>query len=191
MEPATQEEKRLEALRRYDILDTEPEETFDQLTRIGAGLFNVPICAIGLLDEHRVWCKSIIGVNAQDTAREHSFCTHAIRRAERPFIVADAVLDARFSSNPFVKGEPHVRFYAGAPLVSSEGEAIGVFCVVDYAPRPGGLTNEQTVLLRDLASVTMALIEARLEKRTAREAEGRARPSAPQSSDRPSSPAYL
>lgn len=165
--------KRLASLHHYDILDTEPEPDFDRLTRFGAALFRVPVCAIGLLDEKRVWCKSIIGVSTHDTPREHSFCTHAIRRTDRPFVVPDASVDPRFSANPYVLGPPKVRFYAGAPVISSDGEAIGIFCIVDYVPRPGGLAAQELVLLDDLANLAVTLMENRLERKMLHDTERR------------------
>lgn len=167
------EQQRLKALRRYEILDTPTEGTFDRLTRLGAGLFGAPICLISLVDEYRQWFKSRFGLEATETPREVSFCAHAIGHPAEPFVVPDASDDPRFRSNPLVTGPPYLRFYAGAPLISSEGEALGTFCFIDREPRHEPLTPEKTELLQDLALLTVAFMEARLERKLLQETERR------------------
>lgn len=167
------ERKRLQALYRYDVLDTEPESAFDCLTRIGSALFRTPICAVSLVDEYRVWTKSITGFEAGDTPREDSICNNTIQTSERLLVVPDASANPEFSSNPFVAGEPHIRFYAGASLVSVEGAAIGTFCVIGFEPRVSGLKPEETTMLTYFASLAINLMDARLERRILRDTERR------------------
>ncbi len=131
---ATDEQARLAALRRYRILDTEPEQRFDDLTLLASQICDTPISLITLIDSDRQWFKSRIGLDVEETSRGVAFCTHAITQ---PGImqVPDATGDARFRDNPFVTGEPKVRFYAGAPIVTPEGHALGTLCVIDIRPR--------------------------------------------------------
>jgi GAF domain-containing protein len=128
------EPQRLDALRRLLLLDTPPEQRFDKLVAFAASEFGVPIALFSLIDSERQWFKSRIGMTACETSREVSFCGHAILQPAL-FIVPDALLDPRFADNPLVTGAPHVRFYAGAPLVLASGEAIGTLCLIDTAPR--------------------------------------------------------
>ena len=128
------EAQRLEALKGLSILDTEPEKGFDDLTRAAALAMDTKIALISLVDQDRQWFKSACGLNAQETARDISFCTHAIEEAE-PFFVLNAARDDRFRDNPFVLGEPFVRFYAGAQLTLPTGETVGTLCVLDDEPR--------------------------------------------------------
>ena|SRR5450830_115012 len=128
------EPQRLDALRRLLLLDTPPEQRFDKLVAFAASEFGVPIALFSLIDSERQWFKSRIGMTACETSREVSFCGHAILQPAL-FIVPDALLDPRFADNPLVTGAPHVRFYAGAPLVMASGEAIGTLCLIDTAPR--------------------------------------------------------
>ncbi len=152
------EQERLRALRKYDILDTLPEREFDNLTRLASYITGSPIALISLLDEHRQWFKSRIGFRAAETPRNISFCQHAIMSNEL-FEVADAMSDRRFRKNPLVTADPHIRFYAGYPLQTSEGYNLGTLCVMDNQPR--AMTEEQRQMMRYLAEATISLIEAR------------------------------
>jgi EAL domain-containing protein (putative c-di-GMP-specific phosphodiesterase class I)/GGDEF domain-containing protein len=153
------EPDRLAALRRLDLLDTPPEQAFDRLTRLAANLLDVPIALISLIDEDRQWLKSRVGSTLTEIPRDQSFCAHAIT-AEDILVIGDATQDPRFSSSPLVVGDPHVRFYAGVPLRTRDGLALGTFSVLDRTPREG-LSAKQDETLRDLAALTMTLIEAR------------------------------
>ena len=130
----TDETRRLDALRDYQVLDTPPEQALDDLTALAARICDAPISLISLVDEHRQWFKSKVGWSIGETAREVSFCGHVITQPDL-FIVPDAAEDERFADNPLVTGDPHIRFYAGAPLVTPRGEAIGALCVIDCVPR--------------------------------------------------------
>ena len=132
---ATAEQARLADLEALQILDTPPQEQFDALTRIAATLFDAPVALVSLIDAERQWFKSRIGVDMAETPRELAFCSHAIEQPEHVMVVHDAARDARFAQNPMVTQGPRIRFYAGAPLVTSWGHAIGTICVIDTVPR--------------------------------------------------------
>ena len=156
--PATEPE-RLEALASYDILDTPREPEFDDLTRIASYVCGTPIAVISLIDDERQWFKSAVGMDgASETPREHSFCAHAILENEM-LVIPDTLEDARFKDNPLVLSGPAVRFYAGAPLVTEEGLALGTLCVADNTPRE--LTNEQRALLSALARAVVSRMAER------------------------------
>ncbi|PSQ99171.1 MAG: hypothetical protein BRD48_04880, partial [Bacteroidetes bacterium QS_9_68_14] len=164
------EDERLDALRRYDILDTPPEEAFDRLTRLAAACFDAPTALITLVDAGRQWFKSCIGTDLRETDREISFCARAIQ-SEGVTVVLDATEDPRFSGNPFVTGEKaHIRFYAGAPLVTPEGHALGTLCVIDVEAR-AAFGPEQQARLEDLAATAMDEMEHRRVEAQRREAE--------------------
>ncbi|WP_136069349.1 PAS domain S-box protein [Modicisalibacter radicis] len=166
--PAIDEAERLAALARYEILDSVAEEEFDAITRLAAQLCDVPIALISLVDAHRQWFKSCVGLDAQETPREHSFCTYAIVTDEL-MEVPDAHKDARFADNPLVVGEPHIRFYAGMPLVVAGGHRLGTLCAIDSRPRC--LDDGQRRALEDLARLAVRLIEQRLQTRHAQARE--------------------
>lgn len=128
------ETERLQALQKYRILDTEPERAFDDLTMIAAHVCGTPAALISLVDEKRQWFKSRLGVQPRETERSVSFCARAIAQ-EGLFLVPDTHADERFRENPLVTGPPHIRFYAGMPLLSREGAALGTLCVIDHVPR--------------------------------------------------------
>jgi PAS domain S-box-containing protein len=152
------EAQRLEALRRYQILDTPPEQIFDDLTRLAAFIAGAPMAMVSLIDADRQWFKSKVGVSASQTPRDVAFCAHAITQKEL-FVVPDATKDFRFADNPLVKEEPNIRFYAGMPLTNAEGHALGTLCVVDRVPRE--LSPGQEQALRVLAREVMTQIELR------------------------------
>lgn len=144
------EKTRIKTLKSLDVLDTEPEERFDRLTRMSQRLFGVPIALVSLVDENRQWFKSCVGLDVNETPRDISFCGHAIL-GDDVFIIADAASDARFADNPLVVDEPHIRFYAGCPLRSLNGSKLGTLCIIDRKPR--NMTGEDIETLKDLASM--------------------------------------
>jgi GAF domain-containing protein len=152
------EKKRLKVLWQYEVLDTVPEEVFDDLTELAARICEAPIAMITLVDENRQWFKSKVGVTISETSRDISFCAHAIGQPDL-FIVPDATKDERFSQNPLVISEPKVRFYAGAPLFTPDGHALGTLCVIDKVPRE--LRPDQKTALRVLARHVMTQLELR------------------------------
>lgn len=156
------EAKRLKVLWQYEVLDTVPEEVFDDLTELAAYICNAPISLISLVDEDRQWFKSRVGVTVRETTRDISFCAHAILQ-NGLFIVPDARKDARFKRNPLVTGPQKIRFYAGAPLVTPDGHALGTLCVLDKKPR--NLRPEQKQALRVLAHHVVSQLELRRHAR--------------------------
>jgi anti-sigma regulatory factor (Ser/Thr protein kinase) len=155
---AGNEAARLKALHQYRILDTEPEQAFDDLTLIASQICGVPIALISLVDERRQWFKSRVGTEIRETSRSVSFCAHAILQ-EGIFTIPDASLDERFRNNPAVQGAPHIRFYAGAPITTQDGYALGTLCVIDHVPRK--LTAEQNNALSALQRQVSAQLELR------------------------------
>jgi GAF domain-containing protein len=152
------ETERLSALRSYKILDTKPEERFDDLTKLAALICGVPISLISLIDQDRQWFKSKFGLSLEETPRAQAFCTHAIMQPAM-FVVPDALQDERFAQNPLVTGDLHVRFYAGAPLAARDGHLLGTICVIDHEPHL--LTEAQKDALEILARMVIANIELR------------------------------
>ena len=143
------EERRLSALYALDILDSATEAAYDDLAALAAALFDAPIALITLVDEHRQWFKANIGLDVTETPREHAFCAHAIAIPGDVLVVPDALRDLRFAENPLVTGDPHIRFYAGAPLLSKDGDALGTLCIIDRSPRAP--SEHDLALLRRLA----------------------------------------
>lgn len=129
------EEARLAALSLYKILDTAEEQFYDDITKVAAYIADTPMALITMVDRDRQWFKSRIGLDATETPREHSFCAHAIKTPRVPFLVRDAKQDERFSNNPYVNGDPNVRFYFGYPLLVDDKNALGSLCVIDTKPR--------------------------------------------------------
>jgi diguanylate cyclase (GGDEF)-like protein len=153
------EEQRLEALRRYSILDTMAEQAYDDLTKIAAHVMRTPIALISLVDRNRQWFKSRIGLAALETPRELAFCAHAILNPNEPLIVRDARKDTRFQDNPLVTGAPDIRFYLGSPLVTPEHQAVGTLCVIDTVPREP--TGEEIDVLAALSRQVVTHLELR------------------------------
>jgi PAS domain S-box-containing protein len=152
------EQARLAALESYGILDTEPEPEFNDIVRIAAEICGVPMALISLLDDKRQWFKAALGISSTETPREVAFCDHAIRQDD-VMIVEDATRDVRFSENPLVTGEPKLRFYAGAQLITPDGLALGTLCVLDDKAR--SLSQTQILALRALARQVITQLELR------------------------------
>jgi GAF domain-containing protein len=149
------EAERLNTLRGYKILDTHPEDRFDDLTRLAASICGTPIALVSLVDEDRQWFKSKVGLETPQTARQDAFCAHAIMSQDL-LVVTDASRDPRFAANPMVLGEPHIRLYAGAPLTAPNGHHLGALCVIDREPRQ--LSRQQLESLRLLSRQVMAQV---------------------------------
>ncbi|MEO1427873.1 MAG: ATP-binding protein [Cyanobacteria bacterium J06632_19] len=154
------EDDRLEALIKYEVLDTQAEQRFDDLTAIAAHICNTPISLITLIDKNRQWFKSKLGVEVTETPRELAFCAYTILHPEKMMIVPNAEEDERFANNPFVISEPKIRFYAGAPLVTPDGFAIGTLCTIDNKPREIDL--EQIQALEALSHQVISQLELRI-----------------------------
>jgi len=165
--PPSIEAARIAALNRYAILDTEPEQSFDDLVILAAYVCKTPMAMLSLVDEHRQWFKSKVGVQVRETPREVSICSHAIRQ-EDLFVGPDTLEDPRFRENVLVVGEPRIRFYAGAPLINEDGFALGTLCVVDREPRE--LDEDQRSALMSLRRLALAQMELRQNLRLLKEA---------------------
>jgi PAS domain S-box-containing protein len=152
------ESERLESLRSYRLLDSRPEQDFDDLTELAANICGAPISLVSLVDESRQWFKSKVGFAPSETSRNISFCGHAILE-DQVMVVPDAKRDPRFASNPMVLEEPRVQFYAGAPLVNPQGHALGALCVMDRVPRE--LTRRQLEALKILSRQVVSQMELR------------------------------
>ncbi len=155
------EQDRLKALLKLQILDTEPDATFDAITSLAATLFQVPIALVSLIDEQRQWFKSKQGLEVCQTDRKLAFCAHAILQPDI-FIVEDAAKDERFADNPLVCTIPNIRFYAGCPLINEQGYALGTLCVIDRVPRK--MTEHDKTLLRKLALMVMERLNEHKQK---------------------------
>ncbi|MBL8260811.1 MAG: sensor domain-containing diguanylate cyclase [Xanthomonadaceae bacterium] len=155
--PST-EDARLAALRSYAILDTAPEDAFDDLVRIASAICGVPMASVSLIDQDRQWFKARLGIEGDESDRDSAFCAHAILSPE-VMVVPDALQDVRFHDNPLVQGNPNIRFYAGAPLVDADGHALGTLCVLDN--RPNVLGDHQLEALRALSRQVSKLLELR------------------------------
>jgi len=152
------EAARLEALRRYAILDTFPEQEFDDLARLAALVCGTPIALVSFVDANRQWFKARVGLDLPETPRDVSFCGHAILKPDL-LVIPDALEDERFRLNPLVTGEPKIRFYAGAPLLAQDGHALGTICVLDRVPRD--LNGAQREALKSLSRLAVAELELR------------------------------
>jgi GAF domain-containing protein len=155
---ARDEEERLAVLEALDILDTAPEKATDDIAELAADIAGTPIALISLVDRTRQWFKACIGLGVRETTREHSFCAWCVFDQE-PLVVSDAARDPRFATNPLVTDAPHVRFYAGFPLVTRDGYCLGSLCVIDREPRE--LEDRTHRRLTRLADVAVEVLEAR------------------------------
>lgn len=153
------ESARLAELHSFDILDTLPEQSYDDITALASHICGTPIAIVSLVDQDRQWFKSAIGLDAAESPRDVAFCAHAILRPDELLIVPDATRDSRFANNPLVAADPAIRFYAGAPLVTDTGNALGTLCVIDRVARD--LTPDQERALRALSRQVMAQLDLR------------------------------
>jgi diguanylate cyclase (GGDEF)-like protein/PAS domain S-box-containing protein len=170
--PSWTEADRLAALRSFHVLDTEPEAAFDEITTSAAHICNTPMALVSLVDDVRHWFKCEIGVGEREIPRSIGICGHTILQSG-VFVVPDTTEDPRFADNPLVTGRPHLRFYAGAPLVTDDGLPLGTLCVLDDKPRPEGLTPEQSTALLDLARAVMTQLKLRRAEKVHEENEAR------------------
>lgn len=153
------EMKRLEALLRFHILDTEEDEVYNHITKLAASIMETPIALISFVDQDRVWLKSKIGISVNETPREYSFCTHTILSND-PTLIEDASTDIRFCNNPYVVGDPKIRFYYAVPLLTSNQEAVGSICAIDNVSRKKP-TSFQVESIKILAKLVMTQLELR------------------------------
>jgi len=153
------EEGRLKTLNSLDLLDTVAEPEFDELTALAAQICNMPVALISLVDHNRQWFKAKVGLDVSETSRDVAFCAYSILTPDQIMEIPDALLDKRFSENPLVTETPKFRFYAGIPLVASNGHALGTLCVLDY--KPGKLNGAQKVALEALRLLIIRHIELR------------------------------
>ncbi len=164
------EQKRMAAVKKAEILDTAPESDYDDLVKLAALIFNVPISTVTIVDSHRQWFKAAVGLSMKETDRAISFCTHVVDQNQR-LIVENTHLDPRFANNPLVEKEPILGFYAGIPLYTADNNAIGTFCIMDNSPRK--LSDAELETLETLANQAMKLLELRTERKKLRESEQR------------------
>jgi len=153
------ESDRLAALQSYQVLDSAPEPVFDDVVQLAAFICGTPVALVSLIDGERQWFKASVGFDATQIPREQAFCQHAMRTTDDVYEVADATLDPLFADNPLVTGAPHVRFYAGAPLLTPEGQPLGTLCALDTVPRR--LSADQRMALRILSRQVMSHFELR------------------------------
>lgn len=154
--------KRLKALQKTALLDSVSEERFDRLTRLASNVLGADIALVSLIDSDRQWFKSKQGLEVTETPRSMAFCAHAIQ-SEDIMVVPDATKDTRFSKNPLVTGDPNIRFYAGAPLITQEGHALGTLCVMNKTPRVE-FNEDEKQILADIAASVMTEIEANAQE---------------------------
>jgi GAF domain-containing protein len=155
---STNDAARVDALQKYAILDSEPEQAFDDLTLLASYVCKTPMALISLVDEDRQWFKAKVGISATETSRDIAFCSTAIQQQD-VFVVPDALQDERFRTNPLVISEPNIRFYAGAPLINEDGYALGTLCVIDRTPR--NLAADQEAALKALSRLVLMQMEFR------------------------------
>lgn len=152
------ESQRLETLAAFGILDTPAEQVFDEFAKLAASIIGTPTALVSLVDGSRQWFKARLGLDVAETPRDIAFCAHAIQWPE-VFVVPDATRDERFAANPLVTSGPKIRFYAGAPLITADGQALGTLCVIDYIPRE--ISSQQREALRELSQQVMSQLELR------------------------------
>lgn len=152
------EKERVELLHALELLDSPPEAPFDRITRLAARALGVPIALVSLVDDNRQWFKSRVGLEVSETSRDVALCAHTIALS-RPLVVADALQDERFFDSPLVAGAPHIRFYAGVPIVSTDGLALGTLCAIDQQPRQ--LSADELEMLCDLAEILSQEVQQR------------------------------
>lgn len=163
--PEILENERLHALHSLKVLDTPAERMFDDLVEAAALALDTKIALVSLVDADRQWFKARCGLAVQETGRDIAFCAYAIERAE-PFIVLNAAQDERFADNPLVTGHPHIRFYAGAPLITPAGHALGTLCVIDDEPRYS-VGEREIKLLESFAGIVTERLLARVASQAA------------------------
>lgn len=156
---AESEKARLSALKSLLVMDSPEEKAYDDITRLAASICGTPIALISLVDDTRQWFKARVGLATRQTPRDMAFCAHALPAPDGVLIVEDTQLDTRFADNPLVTGEPKIRFYAGAPLVTSGKHVLGTLCVIDRVPRT--LDGEQLETLKFMATQVIAMLEAK------------------------------
>ncbi len=159
------EDERLAELQRYQVLDTPPEQVFDELAFLAGAICGTPVALITFVDAQRQWFKARIGLSTTETPRDVAFCAHTILGREL-MVITDTHQDARFRHNPLVTGAPHIRFYAGAPLRTAEEMALGSLCVIDYVPRV--LSQGQRLALKSLGRLVVMQLEVRRQSLDAR-----------------------
>ena len=157
--PHHQEAARLAALREYGVLDTLPEPVYDDIAFLASYICGTPIALVSLVDEDRQWFKAKVGIDIDETSRDVAFCAHAILRPDALFVVDDTLEDPRFATNPLVREEPKIRFYAGAPLNSPNGMPLGTLCAMDTVPRR--LSPDQARALEALSREVVVHLELR------------------------------
>ena len=162
MQYGDDEKARQDALNRFQVVDTPEEQGYDDITRMAADICGTPIALISLSDNDRQWFKSRVGMQAKQSPRENSFCTHALIAQQEIMVVEDTAEDERFFNHPLVIGEPNIRFYAGAQLLSRDGYQIGAICVIDTQPRVLG--EEQLEALQFMAQQVMTMLESRVSE---------------------------
>jgi len=161
-EVAVREEERVKELLSYNVLDTLPEEDFEAITKLASHICDTPISLVSFVDDHRQWFKSNRGLTVRETNKNIAFCSHAIKAPEKPMVVPDARNDSRFKNNPLVTGAPHIVFYAGFPLNSAEGHALGTLCIIDKKPRQ--LSDDQVDAMQALSVQVIRLLDLRKKK---------------------------
>lgn len=150
---------RLAVLRKYDVLDTPAEQAFDDAVKLASAICGTPIALVSLIDESRQWFKARVGLDVAETPRDEAFCAYAILEPQQVMVVPDATQDPRFSDNPLVTGAPDIRFYAGAPLLSPTGHAMGTLCVIDSQPR--AMADDKRDALAAIARTVASQLELR------------------------------